>query len=271
MHKEIVEWAHSRGMLVVINSVKYLENANDKIQKMKSDGKLDPMIFKRYMGWYEKSKDSLSREFKSIIILALPRPAHTISFQMNKDTFTTLLPPTYVNYNPVFERYFSDFSQTFKNKLGNTVLLRAPLKTLAVKLGLAAYGKNNITYVENIGSYHQLMGFATEKELKPYRDSSKTLKDQLEQCDGCDICTNLCPTKAINSRRFLLHAERCLTFFNEREGKLPDDVHISSKLNFCFLGCMACQEFCPANKGLLRIEPTGVIFTTKETNDILKG
>ena len=38
-------------------------------------------------------------------------------------------------------------------------ILKAPLKSLAVHMGLAVYGRNNITYVPGFGSGHQLCGY----------------------------------------------------------------------------------------------------------------
>lgn len=271
MHKEIIEWAHSRGLFIAINSINHLHNAKDKVLKLKKEGEVNSELFEKYMSPFEESPNVSLQAYKSILIMALPRPAHIVSFQMDDVIFTALLPPTYVNYRPVFTRYHEDFLRIFNGKLGDVALIRAPLKTLAVKLGLAAYGKNNISYVEGTGSYHQLIGFAVEKELEPYCDFPAPNKDMLEQCSACDICSKLCPTKAINNGRFLLRAEQCLTFFNEIEGQLPEITSVPSKLNPCFLGCMVCQEFCPVNKGMLRIEPTGVIFTNEETNDILNG
>jgi len=272
MQKEIIEWAHSRGMLAAIGSTDFIADANDKITQLRDKGELDQLIFRCYMKWLENRRDFSYQAFKSVIVLALQRPAHIVSFEMSNGPFEVLFPPTYVKYDEIFKIYFTDFIKYFGNKLGEAQLVKAPLKTLAVKMGLAAYGKNNITYVEKFGSYHQLMAFATEKELKPYNGfNNNDEAKQLLQCTDCSICTTLCPTKAISRERFLLSAVRCLTFFNEREGELPADVRLHSNLQPCFIGCMVCQEFCPVNKGLLQIERTGISFNRKETQDILNG
>jgi epoxyqueuosine reductase len=223
------------------------------------------------MKWLENRRDFSYRAFKSVIVLALPRSAHIVSFEMSNGPFEVLFPPTYVKYDDIFKIYFTDFTNYFGNKLGEAQLVKVPLKTLAVKMGLAVYGRNNITYIEKFGSYHQLTAFTTAKELKPYNGFNNDEIKQLLQCEDCSICTTLCPTKAIDKERFLLRAERCLTFFNEREGKLPADVRLPSNLQPCFVGWMVCQEFCPVNIGLLQIEPTGISFSRKETQDILNG
>ena len=43
----------------------------------------------------------------------------------------------------------------------------------------------------------------------------------LPRCEHCRSCARACPTGAIAADRFLLHAERCLVFHNERPGTIP--------------------------------------------------
>lgn len=269
MQKKIIDWAHSRGMMVVIDSTDCIEETCKKVVRLKESGELNESIFQRYMNWLENDIAFSQSRMKSIILLALPRPAHILTFSTTEGSFTTLLPPTYVNYNNTFQIYLSDFKNHFGTILGEIRLLQAPLKTLAVHLGLASYGKNNITYVGKIGSYHQLMGFIIEKELKPYNEFNSEKSAELKECSKCNICETICPTKAITSERFLLNAEKCLTFYNEKEGELPENVKLRLKSYPCFIGCMVCQEFCPANKDALKIEPTGITFDETETKEIL--
>jgi epoxyqueuosine reductase len=270
MQKSVIDWTHSRGMLAAIDSIDHLEEVRKKVIKFKESGELHQLILKRYMDWLDNDLDSSHSRMKSIILLALPRPAHTLTFSTAKGPFVTLLPPTYVNYDNTFKIYLSDFKNCFGTSLGEVRLLQAPLKTLAVHLGLASYGKNNITYVGKFGSYHQLMAFVIEKQLKPYDEFKAGKEAQLEECSKCSICETICPTKAITSERFLLKAEKCLTFHNEKEGELPENVQLRPKTYPCFIGCMTCQEFCPANKNALKIEPTGIAFDEMETEEILK-
>jgi ferredoxin len=39
----------------------------------------------------------------------------------------------------------------------------------------------------------------------------------------------------------------------------------------CLIGCMACQEVCPENKGRLKYVPSGVEFTAEETEAVLEA
>ena len=65
----------------------------------------------------------------------------------------------------------------------------------------------------------------------------------------------------------LLSAHRCLTRFNEGDGAWPEWV--PAWAHTCLLGCLACQEACPANPPLV-IEETGVRFSAAETRALLE-
>jgi epoxyqueuosine reductase len=77
-------------------------------------------------------------------------------------------------------------------------------------------------------------------------------------------CAGACPTGAIGEERVLLHAESCTTLFSEQPGDL--NHHLSAD---CLFGCLECQQVCPANWSLLRVEAAGVTFNRRETQAIL--
>jgi epoxyqueuosine reductase len=141
-----------------------------------------------------------------------------------------------------------------------------PLKLLAVRTGLAAYGRNNITYVPGMGSYHRLMAFFSDL---PAGEDIWLEPASVERCTTCTACIQACPTKAIAGDRFLLHAERCISFLNEHEGGFPDWVDPS--WHNCVVGCMLCQSICPENRRLTQAVETGPTFAEEETALLLRG
>lgn len=145
-------------------------------------------------------------------------------------------------------------------------LARVPEKLLAVRSGLARYGKNNIAYVEGMGSFHRLEAFFSDL---PTPEDNWVGLQALEQCHKCTACINKCPTGAIVHDRFLILAERCLTFHNERSAEFPD--WIDPSWHNCLIGCMACQLACPVNKGFFDWFEEGVSFTEEETALLLQG
>lgn len=270
MEEKIIEWAHKNKLSIAIDSIQQLPKAEEKIADLINSGWYHRSIMPRWTKLADGERTGLD-VFKSLIILSLPRPAHLVSFKINDKSFNLLLPPTYFKYNKIFHDYFSLFENEFGGEFGSLKLLVAPLKTLAADIGLTSYGKNNVTYIESSGSYHQLIAFLIEKKLQPYKEPTTYTDKMLPQCKECNVCKSLCPTKSITDQRFQIKADTCLTYFNEREGELPSVDSIPTKLEPCLLGCMVCQEFCPANKGMLRIERSGVEFNSYETDALLNG
>jgi epoxyqueuosine reductase len=144
--------------------------------------------------------------------------------------------------------------------------VRLPEKLLAVRGGLAQYGKNNITYVNGSGSFHRPVVFVSDFpcEADNWREPTA-----MGKCEKCSACMQACPTAAIGSDRFLMHAERCLTFLNERSKEFPE--WLSPAWHNSLVGCMICQKVCPANKDVLKWTESGVTFDNAETDLILNG
>jgi epoxyqueuosine reductase len=141
-----------------------------------------------------------------------------------------------------------------------------PLKLLAACAGLGEYGRNNICYVPGMGSFLQLAACASDL---PAADDSWREPAMMERCQSCTACQRLCPTGAIGEGRFLLHAERCLTFHNERGGPFPG--WIDPSWHNALLGCQECQRCCPEDKGVWEWVVEGGSFSEEETALILGG
>jgi len=151
-----------------------------------------------------------------------------------------------------------------------------PVKLLAVRSGLGAYGKNNICYVPGMGSFHRLVAFYSD--LPCPEDNWQELQ-MLERCQNCSACVRHCPTGAIpsaqlrtgTSERFLLRAERCITFHNERAGDFPFPAWLDPSWHNCLVGCLDCQRICPQNKDFLEWVEEGAEFSREETALLLEG
>jgi epoxyqueuosine reductase len=142
-----------------------------------------------------------------------------------------------------------------------------PKKVLAVRSGLAAYGKNNITYVPGMGSY---FGLVTAYSDLPAPDHDWQESRMMERCVKCSACQQACPAGAITADRFLLHAERCISFHNEKPGSVPFPAWLDPSWHNCLVGCLLCQRLCPENKDMREWVVDGVEFSQEETALLLE-
>ena len=201
-------------------------------------------------------------------MVAVPRPAHRVIFTLDEGPLETVLPPTYVAYDQLPARLLHELMDSLPGESARVALLRAPLKLLAARLGLVKYGLNNLTYVQGLGSYHQLVGFVTDTDLRGAPPVPHDGPELMAECHDCGLCREACPTGAIPEGRFLLRAERCLTFHGETFGPWPP--WLLPSVHHCLIGCLKCQLVCPENRGLLRLESAEVSFGAEETRAILE-
>jgi len=263
MERSLVAWSAERGYRVAWGPRAVIEDARQEIAARKSD-EIDNRFFDRELKSLFAGAEWAGH---TVVVVAVPRPAHRVHFDFEGKSFDAVLPPTYVRYRALFEEIRLDL---VKNGLpGRRVeLLVAPLKAIASRLGLVTYGRNNIGYVHGLGSYFQLCGYLTDAGLPDIKKEWDGEASLLPECEGCSICTSLCPTGAIEGDRVLLRAERCLTYANENPGDWPDWV--SRQAHNTLLGCLECQRACPANPDL-PVEETGLTFSSDETRQLLAG
>ena len=93
----------------------------------------------------------------------------------------------------------------------------------------------------------------------------------MPMCEGCTICASACPTGAIPEDRFLLKAELCITYWNEKPGDVPFPDWLDRGWHDCLVGCLHCQRACPENEGVLGYEETGPVFSEDETEMLLRA
>jgi epoxyqueuosine reductase len=93
----------------------------------------------------------------------------------------------------------------------------------------------------------------------------------LQACEKCDLCRRACPTGAIPSDRFLLRAERCISYHNEKKGDIPFPSWMDVRWHNCIEGCMRCQRACPVDKHFLDWVEDEEEFSEEETALLLEG
>ncbi len=206
-------------------------------------------------------------EAKSIIVVSVPQPTCEISFNVKGRKVRTIESrrPT-----PRAVDVDMEIVDLLEKGDGNGVqLMRAilPHKTLAARTGLVEYGRNNITYVPKYGSFHRLTSFFTNRELP---DDWQERRSWTAAAD-CGACVRACPTKAIDDDRFLLHAERCLTFHNEMPNEKAFPDYVLEGVHNAVVGCMICQKVCPVNAQVRNWMVHCTEFDEDDTSYLLKG
>jgi len=265
---ELSKWAENLGGSVSWGSVSILQGVLSDIERRRSRGEFDPGFYHTRLARLCRIAWMCPPGSKTVIVVAVPRPAHRVVFTLEEGPFEAVLPPTYVAYDQLPARFLNELLDFLPGETPQVTLLRAPLKSLAARLGLAKYGLNNLTYVRGLGSYHQLIGFVTDVDLDGAPWVPDDGPDPMPECQDCGLCREACPTGAIPEGRFMLRAERCLTFHGEAFGPWPS--WLLPSVHHCLVGCLKCQQVCPENRGLLRFEPAEVSFDAEETQAILK-
>jgi epoxyqueuosine reductase len=248
-----------RGRVLPIEHVAQLKY---EIEERLSQGQIDAGLYEKYLSSFKFDVTTNLPRACSIIITAAPQPQRKVTFHFNGQTYVVIIPPT----------YYRDTDNQIKNVLQNILnsndyqLYPAalPLKLLAVHSGMARYGKNNIVYVEGLGSFVRFKAFLSDMPTGKGEWSEPRV---MKECDKCKACLNECPTRAIVPNRFLIHAERCITFLNEWRGEFPE--WIDPAWHNSLVGCMKCQLACPVNKRFIKWLEDGETFTEAETELIL--
>jgi epoxyqueuosine reductase len=260
----VLRWAGERGFQVGWGSPEIVGEVRAGLLERCRNHELDPELVREELT--SVSSWEMPDWAVSVIVVVTPSEAFRVGFDLGDRLLETILPPTYRRYRETIEDVRRDLQE--HGLPGARVdHLHAPLKDVAARLGLVRYGRNNVTYAAGFGSYLQLCGYVTDA---PLAEGSLSPRPPmlLPECDGCDACLLACPTGAIGRDRVLLHAERCLTFANERPGEWPEWV--PGAAHHCLMGCLACQRSCPANPRL-SVASSGVTFSFDETRVLLGG
>ena len=195
---------------------------------------------------------------QSVIGVVVPCKAGLVRFTLPDRILAAMIPPTYREDTRLGDGIREELLAFLPELRGNLVPAMHGRKAIAARLGLTAYGVNNITYSPGLGSFLWIGVYATTARLAASARQLMSTESILSDCESCGRCRDACPTGAIAHERFLLKAERCLTCWNELPHALP--TWIAAGAHNCLVGCMACQEVCPQNEGLLKVEDTGVVF-----------
>jgi epoxyqueuosine reductase len=233
-----------------------------------NQGLFDEEFYKLRLTFFDFKAPEALPHAKSIVVVAVPRPQAQVTFTYGGKKKVLILPPTYVAYEQTTNHVTEFLTKILKRRGYCTARTALPLKLLAVRSGLSEYGRNNITYISGVGSFFQLVAVYSDM---PCLEDTWREAQMMKRCENCQACRLSCPTGAISSARFLLHAERCIAFRNERKGDVPFPEWIDPSWHNCLYGCLFCQRACPEDKRFLNWFGEREEFSQRETELLLGG
>ncbi|MFC1948435.1 4Fe-4S double cluster binding domain-containing protein [Chloroflexota bacterium] len=244
-------------------SITHLPEVQEAVGNLIRQGLINEQLYKNWHFYLGTNKNL--PEAATIIIVAMPQPITRLKFEWQGNTYPAEIAPNYI-----FEEDESRAEENLNAVLSQygykIVRAHLALKTLAVRSGLAEYGRNNISYISEFGSFYRLIAFYTDYPCE--EDNWRDVK-VMKICENCSLCIENCPTGSISSDRFLIHAEKCLGSLNEKEPNVSYWSLLQPDWINAFIGCMSCQSICPANKSFMSNILDGDSFSEEETNAIL--
>ena len=225
-------------------SIDHLKELQADIDRLESEGKISHNEI--FRGYISNKQFRIPKDFsdaKSLIIIAAFTKPMLVNFHFDRGEHEVMLPPSYYDDGLTEEMLRDYIIEEVVNEPGHRIeRAKLHLKLLAVRSGLGKYGRNNLCYVEGMGSMLALYAFFTDYAC----EDSWTEVNMMDSCKNCRTCMNNCPNKCISEENFVINASRCLSLFNEIKGEFPE--WIQPDAHNALMGCFRCQSCCPANR-----------------------
>jgi epoxyqueuosine reductase len=266
--RSVFDRLDSEGCLARVISVSHLDELRKDLDILHADGFIDESLFQERLKHFTYEIPNELPDARFIVVATVPQPMYTLTFHWKGRNVPVILPPTYADGDEIDGRVKGQLIRAMGNRRFRLCKTALPLKILATRSGLASYGRNNITYVGKFGSFHRLTAFYTDY---PFADDHWQEREALTTCGTCTACIDACPTRAIVDDRFLVRAERCLSYLNEMTADHAFPDWVKPEWHNAIAGCMHCQKICPHNSTVLNWSEEREEFDEQETEYLLAG
>ena len=255
------------GCRCALAPIEIVEKLSADLHDLRARGLVSAAIYDEYAPSWEFAPPPEVPRPRTLIVVARPSPPVKVRFHLDSGPLEAVIPPTYIS--SVGRAECLELLRSILGAQGLSVArARVANKLAAARTGLAQYGRNNLVYVRGMGTFARLDAFCTDADLDA---SELVLKGsmRMSSCPPCRNCHHHCPTGCIPYDGTVIDAARCLTHLNENEGEWP--AWLDPQAHNALVGCMRCQEMCPADRYFLRTEVVVAEFDRHETEVVLKG
>jgi len=236
---DIIRRLESAGFRAAFLPYTYAEKIAGIYDGLSASSENTPFIRNAVKRFNDRKKPDIPFEPLSFLIAAFPSDPAQVIFQTEKGRFAIPIPPTYLDYTEE-RKLLEDALKSVDVDCLTAYVEGISQKLLAVCCGLGRFGRNNICYIDGLGSYCDLHAFYTDIPC----DGEYYPPSFLDGCETCKLCEKNCPTGAIGKHP-VIDATRCLTMLNEHSDPMPD--WLPGNVHHTLIGCLRCQEICPYN------------------------
>jgi len=206
---------------------------------------------------------------RSVVVVAAFAKTMYATFRQNGQAYRIMVPPQYYNDALDAASLRSIVQKDIIKEPGRRVVdvtERVPLKLLAARSGLGRYGRNNLIFVDGMGSFNLLYAYLTDQVFSGNTWTELTILDACRRCDHCD---RICPTYCIPRNTFVIDIDKCITLHNEHAGVFPN--WILPSMHHALMGCMRCQVPCRVNDSFSEVTGDLGEVSEEDTRKILQG
>lgn len=179
MRQKLLAQLKEQGYEGRIVSAEHLPELQEGIEGHRSLGLFDEELYQEYLAGFEFNRTDSVPKAKSLIVVAIPQPSTRITFRWNGEPVPIIVPPTYLHWEKTDKQVEDVLAEALAPAGCRVAQARLPKKLLAVRSGLGQYGRNNISYVPGLGSFHRLAAFYSDL---PCPEDSWQEQQMLEKC-----------------------------------------------------------------------------------------
>jgi len=240
--EQMIQQLQAEGFRAAFLPISAMEQINEHYDTLLERGPDTKWLQGAVKHFCENQPPKLDFEPRSILVTVAPYAGGKLVLHRHGDVTEIPIPPNCLSQLPG-RRLGEILSAIAEDRqIGQTKGVSA--KLLAALSGLGQYGRNNLFYMGEWGSYADPSGFYTDI---PYEGPVQA-NLRMDACENCDLCRKACPTWAIGDTQ-VIDASHCLSSANNgRKGPMPRWV--PKDAHNALVECLRCQECCPQNPAI---------------------